>query len=610
MSMYAKALCASIFVILLSGFACFAKDPLSLPPNVVIKARLGDVISQYTLGNFYYQGKYVQQDYVEAVKWYRKAAKQGHKESQGFLGYFYDQGLGMPMNIIEAIKWYRKAANQGDAISQHHLCFFYFRGQGVQNDKKQAADWCLKAAEQGNRDAQGFLGYLNFIKAESKDGVPQDYVEAAKWYRKAAEQGDTLAQTKMGFIYHEGKVVPQNYKEAVKWYRKSRDKASQYGFAILTLEGKGGLRQDSDMAIEMLREAADQGEEGAAAALGALYYEGKVIPQNYEEAYYWLTLAGDKNNWLTGDKNTAILRDSTAKKLSLEVLASVHKRTSEWRKAKPVSYPHSDNSIVDKSNYNSPPTLSTSEQMSVSPLSNLFIEAKQGNVISQYTLGNIYYQGKNVPQDYAKAIKWYNEAAKQGHKEAQGFLGYFYEEGLGVPTNLTEAEKWYRMSANQGDAISQYHLCVLYFMGREIPEDYKQAADWCRKSAEQGNMDAQGLLGYIYAEGLDVPQDYAEAAKWYRKAADHGDAQAQAALGALIYEGKGTQQNYEEAAFWLTLAHGVNDGFGDKDTTTLLNEVTKKLSPENLVSIQKRIKKWVPVPPAPPHENVTDKVEK
>ena len=43
------------------------------------------VDAQYILGFCYYNGKGVEQNYEEAVKWYRKSANQGYKDALTFL---------------------------------------------------------------------------------------------------------------------------------------------------------------------------------------------------------------------------------------------------------------------------------------------------------------------------------------------------------------------------------------------------------------------------------------------------------------------------------------------------------------------------------------------
>ena len=50
------------------------------------KAERGDAAAQVDLGFAYENGKGVPQDDKEAVKWYRKAADQGHPQAQSNLG--------------------------------------------------------------------------------------------------------------------------------------------------------------------------------------------------------------------------------------------------------------------------------------------------------------------------------------------------------------------------------------------------------------------------------------------------------------------------------------------------------------------------------------------
>jgi TPR repeat protein len=57
----------------------------------------------------------VVEDLAEAVKWWRKAAVQGHAKAQYYLGDCYYKGDGVVTDKTEAVKWYNKAAEQGDA---------------------------------------------------------------------------------------------------------------------------------------------------------------------------------------------------------------------------------------------------------------------------------------------------------------------------------------------------------------------------------------------------------------------------------------------------------------------------------------------------------------
>jgi hypothetical protein len=69
----------------------------------------------------YYNGRGVPQDYVQAVKWWRKAADQGDALAQSNLGRIYGDGQGVPQDYVQAVKWLRKAAKQGHADAQFGL---------------------------------------------------------------------------------------------------------------------------------------------------------------------------------------------------------------------------------------------------------------------------------------------------------------------------------------------------------------------------------------------------------------------------------------------------------------------------------------------------------
>ena len=185
---------------------------------------VNDAEEAYNIGCDYCYGENgKQKDYPEAVKWFRKAAEQGHTFAQYNLGVCYYNGWGVPQDYSEAVKWYRKAAVQGYADAQCNLGYCYHSGQGVPKDYSEAVKWYRKAAEQGYAVAQTFLGICYYIG----EGVPLDFSEAVKWFRKAAEQGNMYAQYNLGNCYYYGHGVTEDYSEAVKWYRKAAEQGDE-----------------------------------------------------------------------------------------------------------------------------------------------------------------------------------------------------------------------------------------------------------------------------------------------------------------------------------------------------------------------------------------------
>jgi TPR repeat protein len=55
----------------------------------------------------------VPQDYLEAVKWYYRAAEQGHAFAQSNLGVMYAKGAGVPQDYPRAHMWFNIAASSG-----------------------------------------------------------------------------------------------------------------------------------------------------------------------------------------------------------------------------------------------------------------------------------------------------------------------------------------------------------------------------------------------------------------------------------------------------------------------------------------------------------------
>ena len=159
--------------------------------------------------------------------------------------------------------------------------------------------------------------------------------------------------------------------------------------------------------------------------------------------------------------------------------------------------------------------------------------AAQGNASAQNQLGQLYANGRGVPQDYATARKWYEKAASQNHAWAQNQLGQLSADGLGTVKDYQQARQWWEQAATQGVAQAQYNLGQLYANGRGVPQDYATAQKWYEKAASQNHAWAQVQLGQLYATGRGVPQDETTARKWYEKAAAQGNAWAQAQLAMM-----------------------------------------------------------------------------
>ena len=138
--------------------------------------------AQHSLGTIYAEGMGVNQNYEEALNWYRMAAAHGYAESQYSLGVMYYKGNGVNRDLKEAASWYQRAAERGHVRSQLNLGRMYKLGEGVSQNSEKAARFTLAAAQQGAAIAQVQLGEA--FEKEPNDQL-QDNEEAYYWYSLA-----------------------------------------------------------------------------------------------------------------------------------------------------------------------------------------------------------------------------------------------------------------------------------------------------------------------------------------------------------------------------------------------------------------------------------------
>ena len=74
----------------------------------------------------------MEQDFVEAVKWFQKGAEgcMGNSLAMNSLGWCYYRGKGVEQDFVEAVKWFRNAADRGNVRAMNNLGWCYYRGEG------------------------------------------------------------------------------------------------------------------------------------------------------------------------------------------------------------------------------------------------------------------------------------------------------------------------------------------------------------------------------------------------------------------------------------------------------------------------------------------------
>ena len=265
-------------------------------PSLNALAEKGDARAQTELGRRYFQGDEVEENFQEAVKWWRKAAEQGGDSAQYNLGWMYSNGKGVEQNAKEAVKLFRKSAMQGNAEAQHNLGIMYYNGRGVQEDYMTAYAWATIAIFNGQSIAEKIKAYTankmtpaQTIRARELSKELHKKIEA----NKSAKLGDVKAQYEVGLSYYLGVDVEKDVKEAVQWYRNAAEQGhaeAQYGLGVMYANGEG-VPEDDKEAVIWYRQAAAQGNAAAQHNLGLMYTAGEGVEQDYVTAYAWLNIA-------------------------------------------------------------------------------------------------------------------------------------------------------------------------------------------------------------------------------------------------------------------------------------------------------------------------------
>ena len=350
-------------------------------------------------------------------------------------------------------------ANAGDLVAQNTLGDMYYRGHGVRH---------------------------------------KNYPEAFRWYNKAASNGYNKAQNNLANMYYHGYGVRQSYSEAFKWYNKAAFNGdlpeAQYRLAHMYFVGQG-IAKDINTALKLYESASHKNYHMADKKLGDIYFQGLGVKKNYKKAISWYIKAAE-------GKDPEIMY----------FLGNVYFEGK-----------------VTKRNY------FTARKWYEKAANEKYTPAL-------FSLASIYYHGYGISKkDYKLALFYYTEVAKSGNhnfrEKAMIIVGDMYYEGLGVKQNYQEALKWYKRAtiSTHQDVKTEARLKVSKLEERLKPgsirkkaeENYKLGLELIKKGREnmainlleiaamQGHIEAQKKLAHLYANNQNIIRNYSKSYMYY-----------------------------------------------------------------------------------------------
>jgi TPR repeat protein len=114
--------------------------------------------------------------------------------------------------------------------------------------------------------------------------------------------------------------------------------------------------------------------------------------------------------------------------------------------------------------------------------------AEAGDTRAQAGLGYMYYTGRGVSRDSARAAELFQRAADKGEPTAQAFLAVMHFQADGLPRNLPLALMWLELAAagGQPDTFDLRGAIMQSMTDTEREESARLLAQWRATHATKG----------------------------------------------------------------------------------------------------------------------------
>ena len=473
----------------------------------------------------------------QALYWYKKAATNpDDTKAQMYCAAAYLFGVGTKKNQDLARNYYIAAAKTGNSIAETTLAENFLDSRQDSN-KKLGLLWLNKAVAHNNSAALLRLGKMY------TDGgvVPKDEEKANQLISASVATGYLPA------LFYKGELASKknDIQQAKEWYTKaaiSHYIPAEMALSRLYTQEKGPLF-NPNLGFVWMMKAAQNGSSEAQLAVAQMYKNGKGIDINENLAKEWQQKAA-----ISAKDNPIASEEAAASWLSNGKFSTI---AASGYKLKGIFNDWSNKDALKENTYNQAPRMDIITRDSLYkpkfemtnpnqiPISE-FYNALATSLSSTSTQSNSSsFPRYPIAQNPANLnnedfLKHLEQRAVLGDYTAQFTLGQIYDEGKGVAKNVQEAIKQYQLATDQQDLRAEYNLGMLYLEGKGIPADYEKAISLLRDAAFKGNDFAQytlaliSELGYLDASGgVVIKPDHDQAIVMYDLAAanDYGLAQ-------------------------------------------------------------------------------------
>jgi len=418
----------------------------------------------------------------------------------------------------------------------------------------------------GNAEAAFRLGRYYHLESSKPDPVL-----ALKYYQIASDENHAWATNNLGLLYREGLGVPQNKDKANEYFQRAAGQHNPWAYVNLAESAFSSRQKDAaNKGVEWLEEGGRNQCTLCLIEEAAIYHSG---------AY---GVAPDSGKTLSLLNKAAALGDTQATLIvaELRLVGDGVPRSS-------------------KISFDMLKTLSDNGDGYASTLlGELSSDDKIRNHLFESALGGTRQipadLGATIPQDTAKAIRYWERASQQGSCQSWIDLSSVYDRGIDVTADFRRGADYVERAVHCDPANGFYlwKFATRFGDAKGRDRDCQAAAKLLEESLDHGYADAAVELGYIYDKGCaPIARDDQRALQIYLLGAKLGVAMCENNVGAMIKHGRGIEAADPARGYgWIKLAalHG-NDLAQANLQDPLFTPSVRAAGMAHLMDIQRRL---------------------
>jgi len=252
----------------------------------------------------------------------------------------------------------------------------------------------------------------------------------------------------------------------------------------------GDTEDDTDYAIELLRDAASAGSKNALYGLGMAYQTGTGVGKDYERAREYYLEAAEQ------DEPRAMFRLGHIYLSGRGVNVDEEEAVYWYRKAAELDDVVGIYNMAEAYLWGWG-SLEVDVDKAVE-----FLERgiALNDTDAMVSLGTVLYDDQFGREDQEKAFELFLQSANDGNAHGMHNVAESYRLGIGVESSYDKAYQWFGKAAEAGHNNAKYQLAVMYAKGHGVSRDTEKAKELLGTLAAQGDEDAAHALRFLESQ--------------------------------------------------------------------------------------------------------------